>query len=225
MWSTVVRIVAAPFLVIGIPVRRIAKRLTVVFFAIVLMSGCSLMYGYKPIKQFDHKEYDAVISSVSDENFKIYPLISDSAQFASYRAILSDSLWQHKTSAQPIQILYFKGNTLVSYHINCTARGSLSGLNWNTDHRFETFPPASAMPITPSMQSLSEVKNIYHIADNNEYLIIVFWSNMLSKISKSAIETVKSNLSKYGNVDQASIVLINTDKYYISIQEKTLLSI
>ena len=55
--------------------------------------------------------------------------------------------------------------------------------------------------------------------DNNEYLIVVFWSNMLSKISKSAIETVKSNLSKYGNVDQASIVLINTDKYYVSLQE------
>ena len=75
------------------------------------------------------------------------------------------------------------------------------------------------MPITPSMSSLSEIRNIYHIMDNNEYLIVVFWSNMLSKISKSAIETVKSNLSKYGNVDQASIVLINTDKYYVSLQE------
>jgi hypothetical protein len=217
--NIIIYIVAVLLLAIGIPVRRIAKRLTVVFFAIVLMSGCSLMYGYKPIKQFDHNEYDAVISSVSDENFKIYPLISDSAQFASYRMILSDSLWQHKTSAQPVQILYFKGNTLVSYHINCTAQGGLTGLNWNTDHRFETFPPASAMPITSSMSSMSEIRNIYHITDNKEYLIVVFWSNMLSKISKSAIETVKANLSKYGNNDQASIVLINTDKYYVSLQE------
>lgn len=177
------------------------------------------MYGYKPLKQFDKNEYEAVVASVLDDNFKMNSIISDSAQFAFYRMILSDSLWQYKTSAQPVQILYFKGDKLVSYHINCTAQGGLTGLNWNTDHRFETFPPASAMPITPSMSSLSEIRNIYHITDNNEYLIVVFWSNMLSKISKSAIETVKSNLSKYGNVDQASIVLINTDKYYVSLQE------
>jgi hypothetical protein len=218
MWSTVIYIVVILLLAIGIPVRRIAKRLTVVFFAIVVMGGCSLMYGYKPIKQFDKNEYEAVVASVVDDNFKMHSIISDSAQFASYRMILSDSLWQHSTSAQPVQILYFKGDKLISYHINCTAQGSLSGLNWNTDQRFETFPPASAMPIIPSMSSLSEIRNIYHISDKNEYLIVVFWSNMLSKISKSAIETVKSNLSKYGNVDQASIVLINTDKYYVSLE-------
>lgn len=195
------------------------KIIVYLFFAIVVMGGCGLMYGYKPIKQFDNKEYDAVISSISDKKFNSYPLISDSVQFASYRKILSDSLWQSNISAQPIQILYFRKDTLVSYHINCTARGGFTGLNWNTDHRFETFPPTSAMPITPSMLSLSEVKNIYHTNDNNEYLIIVFWSNMLTKISKTAIETVKSNLSKYGNVDQASIMLINTDMYFVSLQE------
>lgn len=219
MWSTIVYIVAVLLLAIGIPVSRIAKRLTVVFFAIVVMGGCGMMYGYKPIKQFDKNEYDAVVASVSDENFKMYSIISDSVQFASYRNIMSDSLWQQSTSGQPIQILYFKGDKLVSYHINCTAKGGVTGLNWNTDHRFETYPPVSAMPITPSLHSLSKVKSIYHITDNNEYLIIVFWSNMLSKISKSAIETVKSNVSQYGNVNQASIVLINTDKYYASLQE------
>ncbi|MBR4135692.1 MAG: hypothetical protein IKU03_04680 [Bacteroidales bacterium] len=219
MWSTVIYIVVVLLLAIGIPVRRMAKRLTVVIFAIVLLGGCGMMYGYKTIKQFDKNEYEAVVASVMDDNFKMNSIISDSVQFASYRMILSDSQWQQSTSGQPIQILYFKGDKLVSYHINCTAKGGVSGLNWNTDHRFETYPPASAIPINPSMASLVEVKNIYHITDNNEYLIVVFWSNMLSKISKSAIETVKSNLSKYGNVDQASIVLINTDKYYVSLQE------
>lgn len=196
------------------------KKIISAVLVMLVMGGCSLMYGYKPIKQFDKNEYEAVVASVLDDNFKMYSIISDSVQFASYRKILSDSLWQHSTSAQPIQILYFKGDKLVSYHINCTARGSLSGLNWNTEHRFETFPPASAMPITPSMSSLSEIRNIYHISDKNEYLIVVFWSNMLSKISKSAIETVKSNLSKYGNIDKTSIVLINTDKYYVSLEQR-----
>lgn len=194
------------------------KKTISVAMVMLVMGGCGMMYGYKPIKQFDKNEYEAVVTSVLDDNFKMHSIISDSAQFASYRKILSDSLWQHSTSAQPVQILYFKGDKLVSYHINCTARGSLSGLNWNTDHRFETFPPTSAMPITPSMSALSEIRNIYHITDNNEYLIVVLWSNMLSKISKSAIETVKSNLSKYGNIGQATIVLINTDKYYVSLE-------
>ena len=108
-------------------------KLTIVIFAIALMGGCGMMYGYKPIKQFDKNEYEAVISSVSDENYKIYPLISDSAQFASYRMILSDSLWQQSTSGQPIQILYFKGDKLVSYHINCTAKGNYPAVNINAN--------------------------------------------------------------------------------------------
>ena len=56
MWSTIVYIVAVLLLAIGIPVRRIAKRLTVVFFAIVVTGGCGMMYGYKSIKQFDKNE-------------------------------------------------------------------------------------------------------------------------------------------------------------------------
>ena len=71
MWSTVIYIVVILLLAIGIPVRRIAKRLTVVFFAIVVMGGCSMMYGYKPIKQLDKNEYEAVVASVVDDNFKM----------------------------------------------------------------------------------------------------------------------------------------------------------
>ena len=89
---------------------------------------------------------------------------------------------------------------LRSYHINCTAKGGLSNLNWNTDQRFETFPPVSAVPITPQMQNLSKIRDIYGINDDSEYLIVVFWTNMLPKISKSAIETVKTNLRENGAV-------------------------
>ena len=42
---------------------------------------------------------------------------------------------------------------------------------------------------------------------------------MLSKVSKKAIETVKENLMVYGNLDITSIVLINIDKYYVSLRE------
>ncbi len=68
------------------------------------------------------------------------------------------------------------------------------------------------------MQNLSKIRDIYGINDDSEYLIVVFWTNMLPKISKSAIETVKTNLRENGAVNKAAIVLINTDKFYVMLK-------
>ena len=183
----------------------------------ILLTGCGLLYGYKPLKQFDQKDYDLMITSVLDQDYKISHIVSDYEQFDAYRTCIQDSLWQHQTAVQPIQIHYFKKDSLLSYHINCTAKGGLSNLNWNTDQRFETFPPATAVLITLQMQNLSKIRDIYGIDDDSEYLIVVFWTNMLPKISKSAIETVKTNLRENGAVNKAGIVLVNTDKFYVTL--------
>lgn len=66
------------------------------------------------------------------------------------------------------------------------------------------------------MQNLSKIRDIYGINDDSEYLIVVFWTNMLPKISKSAIETVKTNLRENGVVNKSGIVLVNTDKFYVT---------
>lgn len=186
---------------------------------VIIGGGCGLMYGFKVPKQFDANEYDTVISSVSDEKIKTTCILSDSKQFDSYRRIVQDSSWLQTLSGQPVQMLYFRGDSLVSYHANCLARGGLLNLEWNIERRFEKFPPISATSSRPTSLSLSAIKNIYSFPDNNEYVIIVFWSTMLSKVSKKAIETVKENLMVYGNLDITSIVLINTDKYYVSLRE------
>ena len=191
------------------------SHIVILCFAIpILLAGCGMLYGYKPLKQFDQNNYDQMITSVLDQDFKINHTVSDYGQFDAYRTCIQDSLWQHQTAVQPIQILYFKKDSLLSYHINCTAKGGLSNLNWNTDQRFETFPPVSGVPITPQMQNLSKIRDIYGINDDSEYLIVVFWTNMLPKISKSAIETVKANLRKNDALNKATIVLVNTDKFY-----------
>jgi hypothetical protein len=191
------------------------SHIVILCFAIpILLAGCGMLYGYKPLKQFDQNNYDQMITSVLDQDFKINHTVSDYGQFDAYRTCIQDSLWQHQTAVQPVQILYFKKDLLRSYHINCTAKGGLSNLNWNTDQRFETFPPVSAVPITPQMQNLSKIRDIYGIDDDSEYLIVVFWTNMLPKISKSAIETVKANLRKNDALNKATIVLVNTDKFY-----------
>ncbi|MBR2772198.1 MAG: hypothetical protein IKD78_09370 [Bacteroidales bacterium] len=184
---------------------------------VILLAGYGVLYDFKPIKQFDQKEYDKIITSVIDRDFKIKPIVSDYEQFDAYRTCIQDSLWQHQTAVQPIQILYFKKDSLLSYHINCTAKGGFSNLNWNTDQRFETFPPATAVLITPQMRNLSKIRDIYGIDDDSEYLIVVFWTNMLPKISKAAIETVKTNLRENGAVNKAGIVLVNTDKFYVTL--------
>ncbi len=191
------------------------SHIVILCFAIpILLAGCGMLYGYKPLKQFDQNNYDQMITSVLDQDFKINHTVSEYEQFDAYRTCIQDSLWQHQTAVQPIQILYFKKDSLLSYHINCTAKGGFSNLNWNTDQRFETFPPATAVLITPEMQNLSKIRDIYGINDDSEYLIVVFWTNMLPKISKSAIETVKANLRKNGALNKATIVLVNTDKFY-----------
>ena len=194
------------------------NHIVILCFAItILLAGCGVLYGYKTLKQFDQKDYDQMITSVLDRDFKISPIVSDYGQFDAYRTCIQDSLWQHQTAVQPVQILYFKKDSLLSYHINCTAKGGFSNLNWNTDQRFETFPPVSAVPITPQMQNLSKIKDIYGIHDDSEFLVVVFWTNMLPKISKSAIETVKTNLRENGAVNKTGIVLVNTDKFYVAL--------
>jgi hypothetical protein len=185
--------------------------------AALLLAACGLMYGYKPLKQFDQKSYDSMVSSVLDQHFKITTIVSDYEQFDAYRTCIPDSTWQHQTVVQPVQIAYFRKDTLISYHINCMAKGGLSNLNWNTDHRFETFPPATALPISPEMQKASKVREIYGIHDDSKYLILIFWTNMLPKISKSAIETVKTNLRDNAAAQKAAVVLVNTDKFYIGL--------
>ena len=190
--------------------------ITLCFAVAILLAGCGVLYDFKPIKQFDQKEYDKMITFVIDRDFKINPIVSEYEQFDAYRTCIQDSLWQHQTAVQPVQILYFKKDSLLSYHINCTAKGGFSNLNWNTDQRFETFPPVSAVPITPQMQNLSKIRDIYGIHDDSEYLIVVFWTNMLPKISKSAIETVKTNLRENGAVNKVGLVLVNTDKFYVT---------
>ncbi len=196
--------------------KNISHIVILCFATAILLAGCGVLYDFKPIKQFDQKDYDQMITSVLDRNFKINPIVSDYEQFDAYRTCIQDSLWQHQTAVQPVQILYFKKDSLLSYHINCTAKGGLSNLNWNTDQRFETFPPVSAVTITLQMQNLSKIRDIYGIHDDSEYLIVVFWTNMLPKISKSAIETVKTNLRENEVVNKTSIVLINTDKFYVT---------
>jgi hypothetical protein len=69
------------------------SRFALLFLAIaILLASCGVLYDFKPIKQFDQKDYDQMITSVLDRNFKINPIVSDYEQFDAYRTCIQDSL-------------------------------------------------------------------------------------------------------------------------------------
>lgn len=177
-------------------------------------NGCMFLYGVHPLKSFDTKNYDAFVKSVEKNNTHFLTTISDSISFEEYRSLQMDSLWK-KHSAQPIQILYFSGDTLISYHVNCYARGKFTSINWNTDRRFEEFPPKTAVQSCDTILEYSQLKKIYNIGTKARYHIVIFWTNMLPRISKDAVNTVIDNVKKYNMESECDICLINIDKFYL----------
>ena len=54
--------------------------------------------------------------------------------------------------------------------------------------------------------------NIFpEIKEDSDYTVLVFWTNMLHKVSKSEIKTVYKNLKKFGQLDEVDVYLINDD--------------
>jgi len=181
------------------------------------MNGCRLLFGYRTIEAFDKASYDRFIEKVMADTIPAMSIISTENQFALYRSLSQDSLWRESFSGQPVQILYFYKDSLVSYHINCLAEGKIFGLNWNTDGRFLSFPPQSAIPTNKVGISFNDIRNTFDLGNiDKNYSIVVFWSNMLSKVSKSAVEMVKENMNQYRDPKNAELILINTDNYYVA---------
>ena len=195
----------------------------VLIFILICSTGCakllSTMYGIKELEGFNKEDYDNFLSSL---NLPVQPysLVSDTAQYN--RVIdLGRTPAIGNSLGQPVQIIYFEGNEVLSFHANCFAAGSLSNLNWNTDNRFESFPPKSAIGTDTLGIGLQEYSMIYpDIASfsGKKYTVLVFWTLMMEKISRSAIITVTDNLSRFGKENETAVILINTDKYFSGME-------
>lgn len=190
----------------------------------LLLSACTQfsMYrlGVKELKVFDEKEY----IRTRDELIKQYA-------GPTYAVASSDSAYQYyfqrlnkgnasKDCAQPIQMLYFKGDSLVSWHINCYAGGLsifFSGyLNWETEGRFKSFPPKSAGAVSPHSVRLSELMKLYGCTETpTPYTLVFFYTNMLEKQTRHAFKVMVKNIKKYYKGMQPLIILINSDKFLV----------
>lgn len=139
-----------------------------------------------------------------DSNFKEYSLLDTT---------ITNSL------LQPIQILYFKNDTLKSFHANCFAKGSITGsLNWNYDNKFNYFIPKSAIAVEDRSINLSDIKSIYKIdKKTQEVTIVFFWTNTFSKLSINAFKQIVDNL-KLHSINNIDIIAINTDYSFINMK-------
>jgi hypothetical protein len=187
----------------------------------LLLFGCSAilskLYGIKTIQAFDQNKCEQFIKAINFKNIPYYNYYIDSTAFNSYYE--SSVKKKHKKDlSQPIQILYFENDSLISFHANCYASGSLTNLNWNVNERFNYFIPKSAIKTDSIGINLTKVKNCFNInntTSENSISICIIWTRMFEKISKSAIETVIKNLTDNNSESKVVIYLINNDKSFI----------
>ncbi len=202
------------------------SRLKAVLFTLLILGSvsCSVifstLYGVKKINGFDEKKYEKFISGIKDTSIDMYDVVIDSAQFM--QIVTSDtSAFVRKNFSQPIQILYFdSAGKLISFQANCYAKGSLSNLDWNTNDRFNEFPPVSAVPANNLKTNINRYKTILNkigYKKNKDYVIIIFWTRMFEKISREAILTVFDNIKKFNENDKAAVILVNTDYFFGSL--------
>lgn len=191
----------------------------VVFIAFIgtllALSSCStimpMLFGLQEINGYN-AEQCAKFYKKLPKDFEFTPLACNEKQFMQVSELGADSM-QMKNLYQPLKIMYFHGESLVSFHINCYCPPTaLFNLNWNYRNQFDEFPPATTVPLDGYTVTRSQLMNIFpEIKREKEYTVLVFWTNMLAKISRSEIKTVYKNLKKFGHLNDAEVYLINDD--------------
>ena len=198
----------------------------ILFFALVCFSffhtACTRIfykvYGIELLEKFDESKYETTLTQLES----LYPQGNISSVISSYESWKefqnSFSDFNVKNLSQPVQIMYFQNTQLVSYHLNCYARGGWKGdLNWNYDHKFDMYIPKTAYPIPDSLSAnLDSLLAIYGIEQTpHRDVIVVFWSNMFKKHVISAFKTVVDNIKAHAKDENPQIILINIDEFLI----------
>lgn len=182
----------------------------------VMLSCCSSIaksvLGIEEIKDFDINRVNLFLDE-SQNIVKCNQIVATKEQVDSIiRLDLDSTMMQHR--AQPVQVLYFAGDLLVFYHINCYTQSGFMSFDWNNYGSFDSFPPSPDIveDIHGSM-SLDKYRGVFpELGIETQYTIIILWSNMLQKVSRKAVETVANNIK--GRSD-CMVTLINTDKWWV----------
>ena len=193
------------------------KRLKLLLFLVILLmlSSCNtlapMLFCFREIHGYDAEQCEKFYKKLP-KDFEFTPLACNEKQFMQVSELGADSM-QMKNLYQPLKIMYFHGDSLVSFHINCYCPPTISfDLKWNYNHQFDVFPPTTSVVLDGYTVTRSQLMDIFpEIKGEKEYTVLVFWTNMLTKISRSEIKTVYKNLKKFGHLNDAEIYLVNDD--------------
>ena len=187
----------------------------IVIAVLLVLSGCNtlapMLFGFREINGYDAEQCEKFYRKLP-KDFAFTPLVCDEEQFRQVSNLGADSM-QMKNLYQPLKIMYFHGDELVSFHINCYCPPTLGfNLNWDFNHQFDEFPPATTVPLEGYTVTRAKMQSIFpEIKGDAEYTVLIFWTNMLHKISKGEIKTVYKNLKKFQQLNNTKICLINND--------------
>lgn len=172
------------------------------------------LMGIELLEEFNPALYQETVDFFTSNYSNTIPILSPDSTFSKY----TEEFGKFRTNdlKQPIQILYFKQDSLISYHANCYVKSSWIGsLDWNYDGKLNSFIPLTSIPIQENKGLKYLVKNYSLNAILNENVIMFFWSNMLNCESKKAFNTIINNI-KTSNLNQLpTIITINTDYTFI----------
>ena len=184
--------------------------------ALSLAAGCSVIakvaFGIDEIKEYREDKVQSFLAE-SQRRVPCNQIVATTEQQDSLIRLDCDtSMMQHR--AQPVQILYFDGDLLVFYHINCYTQSGLLSYDWNNKGSFGQFPPSpTVVPDWHGSMTLTEYSRcIPGLKTSSRYTVLILWSNMLRKVSAKAVETVAANIDGHND---CTVWLVNTDHWFV----------
>ena len=184
--------------------------------ALSLAAGCSVIakvaFGIDEIKEYREDKVQSFFAE-SQRRVPCNQIVATTEQQDSLIRLDCDtSMMQHR--AQPVQVLYFDGDSLVFYHINCYTQSGLLSYDWNNKGSFGQFPPSpTVVPDWHGSMTLTEYSRcIPGLKTSSRYTVLILWSNMLRKVSAKAVETVAANIDGHND---CTVWLVNTDHWFV----------
>lgn len=190
--------------------------------SLLLTAGCSLIvktaFGINEIKEYRDTEVQSFLVESQRKVSCRQIVASIGKQDSLIRLDLDSTMMQHR--GQPVQILYFDGDSLLFYHINCYTQSGLFQFNWNNYHSFDHFPPSPTVVVPHNKESMT-LSNYTRILPSlkpfRRYTVLILWSNVTRKVSAKAVDAVATNIQ--GRND-CSLWLVNTDQWWANYLNK-----
>lgn len=196
----------------------------VVFLLCFLLSSCdyvlSKWYGINELEEFNQEDCDAFLNGLDltafDEVDRVYWDSAKTATFA-YSAAPASTAITKKDWQQPVQLIYLNGaGEVISYHANCYAPGKFTGLDWNFEGRFETFPPHSAVELEKPV--VLPVRWFGSDQKSKRYNLVVVWSLRFEGITRDAVKTAAINKTNLAGDSKVRALFINVDRWFLAVQ-------